>query len=145
MRTAVPSDYEAIAAVADEWWGRPVLAALPRLFLDHFHTTSLVAESPSGMVGFLVGFGSPSQPWRAYVHFVAVAPQARRTGLARRLYDTFIDRMRAEGRTTITAITSPGNSASIAFHQALGFTVSGPVTGYDGPGTQRILFERRLF
>src|SRR5262249_15052880 len=44
IRPAVPSDYDRIAAVVDDWWGRPLRQALPRLFLDHFHDTSFVAE-----------------------------------------------------------------------------------------------------
>jgi len=47
---------------------------LPRLFLDHFHATSLVASSDDELVGFLIGFHSASAPHRAYVHFVGVAP-----------------------------------------------------------------------
>ncbi len=43
-------DYDAIAAVADQWWDRPVLASLPRLFLDHFHRSSLVIDGPDGPV-----------------------------------------------------------------------------------------------
>ena len=51
MRTARPDDYDAIAAVVNDWWGRPVLAALPRLFLDHFYRTSLVADGLPGAPG----------------------------------------------------------------------------------------------
>ncbi len=29
IRPAVPADYDAIVAVADEWWGRPIVAVLP--------------------------------------------------------------------------------------------------------------------
>jgi hypothetical protein len=47
-RQARPEDYDAVAAVADGWWGRPVLASPPRLFLDHFHRSSLVIEGPGG-------------------------------------------------------------------------------------------------
>jgi hypothetical protein len=43
LRPARPADYDAIAAVVDDWWGRPVLSSIPRLFLDHFHRTSLIA------------------------------------------------------------------------------------------------------
>jgi L-amino acid N-acyltransferase YncA len=36
------------------------------------------------------------------------------------------------------------NTASVAFHRAMGFTVTGPVPDYDGPGVDRIVFERQL-
>jgi hypothetical protein len=80
-RPARPGDYDAIAAVVDTWWGRPVAASLPRLFFDHFHRSSLMIDGPGGPVGF---------------------------------------------------------------HLALGFGVTGPVTGYNGPGRDMIVFERAL-
>jgi hypothetical protein len=42
---AEPADYDRIIAVMDDWWGRPVSTSLVRLFLDHFHGTSLVADA----------------------------------------------------------------------------------------------------
>lgn len=144
VRPARPDDYESILAVVDEWWGRPMAGMLPRLFLDHFHATSLVASQDGELVGFLIGFHSPSAPHRAYIHFVAVAPAQRGTGLARLLYQTFFDAAAQDGCTTVSAITSPVNTASVAFHQAMGFTVKGPVPDYDGPGIDRIVFERQL-
>jgi ribosomal protein S18 acetylase RimI-like enzyme len=143
-RAARPQDYDAIAAVADDWWGRPVLAVLPRVFLDHFHRTSLVVDGADGPVAFLIGFLSPSRPDRAYIHFVGVAPAARQRGLARQLYEEFFALARADGRRLVNAITSPANAGSIAFHRSLGFTVTGPVPDYDGPGHAKMVFERRL-
>ena len=61
-RPARPDDYDAIAAVVDTWWGRPILEALPRLFLDHFHDTSLVIDGPGGPVAFLPGSLSVGLP-----------------------------------------------------------------------------------
>jgi ribosomal protein S18 acetylase RimI-like enzyme len=144
VRTARPDDYEAIVSIVDEWWGRPLARMLPRLFLDHFHTTSLIAEQDGALTGFLIGFHSASAPDRAYVHFVGVSPAARQSGLARRLYETFFAAARADGATRVSAITSPANAASIAFHRAMGFTVRGPVPDYDGPGVHRVVFERAL-
>src|SRR6185369_13159513 len=66
IRPARAADYDPIAAVVDDWWGRPVLPGLPRLFLEHFHRTSLVAEEDGALVGFLVGLLSPSRPDEAY-------------------------------------------------------------------------------
>jgi ribosomal protein S18 acetylase RimI-like enzyme len=143
-RTARASDYPAIAAAVDDWWGRPVMGSLPRLFLDHFHRTSLVIDGPGGLLAFLVGILSPPDPRQAYIHFAGVAPQARRRGLAQLLYAEFFALARADGRTVVSAVTAPVNTGSIAFHRAMGFSVTGPVADYDGPGRDLVHFERAL-
>jgi ribosomal protein S18 acetylase RimI-like enzyme len=144
LRAARPEDYDAIAAVVDQWWGRPIVGSLPRLFLDHFHRTSLVAETAEGLAGFLVGLVSPSVPSRAHVHFVGVAPDARNGGLGRRLYSEFFALAAYQGAASVTAITSPVNHGSVAFHRRLGFSVDGPVPDYDGPGKAMMVFRRAL-
>lgn len=144
VRAAEPADYDRIIAVVDDWWGRPVHHILPRLFLDHFHDTSLVAERDGELAGFLVGFMSPSNPDDAYIHFAGVSPRARGNGLARLLYETFFDRARTEGRRVVRAVTAAHNSVSIAFHTAMGFTVADPIPGYDGPSDVKVVFRREL-
>ena len=129
--------------MVDEWWGRPLRAALPRLFLDHFHGTSFVAEDDERLVGFLVGFLSPSRRDEAYVHFVGVAPAARGSGLGRELYQRFFALARADGRAVVRAVTSPVNTGSIAFHRRLGFSAR-EIADYDGSGSPKVVFERRL-
>jgi ribosomal protein S18 acetylase RimI-like enzyme len=143
-RPALPADYDAIAAVVDSWWGRPVLAALPRLFLDHFHASSLIVDSPAGPQAFLVGMLSPSEPDWAYIQFVGVSPAARGAGLARQLYQEFFALARGDGRRLVGAVTAPVNTGSVAFHRAMGFTVTGPVADYDGPGRDKIVFRRAI-
>ncbi|MFC4124014.1 GNAT family N-acetyltransferase [Nocardia rhizosphaerae] len=144
IRRARPGDYDALIGMVDDWWGRTVVPNLPRLFLDHFHRTSLVATDAHGISGFLVGFGSPSEPDCAYIHFVAVRPDARKSGLGRALYERFFAIAMADGRSEVTAITSPANYTSIDFHRSLGFTVAGPVPDYNGPGRASVTFRRRL-
>jgi ribosomal protein S18 acetylase RimI-like enzyme len=144
LRPAEPADYDPIVTVMDDWWGRPVHTSLPRLFLDHFHRTSIVAEHGKNLTGFLVGFLSPSAREAAYIHFVGIDPRFRGSGLARELYRRFFDLARADDRSIVRAITSPHNHGSIAFHTAMGFTVTGPVSDYNGPSTDRVLFQRNL-
>ncbi|MEV6035886.1 GNAT family N-acetyltransferase [Nonomuraea sp. NPDC052116] len=144
LRPATPADYDPIASVVDEWWGRPVLPSLPRLFLDHFHRTSLIAEGPAGMAGFLIGFISPSEPDEAYIHFVGVSPEARTGGVARAMYERFFDLARRHDRRVVKAITSSVNQTSMAFHRRMGFEVSEPVPGYNGPGTALVTFRRSI-
>ena len=143
-RTATPDDYDAIASVVDQWWGRPVLGSLPRLFFELFHRTSLVIDGDEGPAAFLVGILSPSDPGRAYVHFAGVGPAVRGRGYGRLLYEEFFGLARADGRVIVSAITAPANAGSVAFHRALGFTVTGPVDSYNGPGRDMLVFERRL-
>lgn len=144
LRTATPEDYEWIINVVDEWWGRPMTAGLPHLFLTHFCSTSLVAESSDSPIGFLVGFHSPSIPSKAYIHFVAVHPESRRHSVGRRLYERFFEMARASGQTQVEAVTASFNRQSIAFHSKLGFSVSSPIDNYDGPGTSLVTFRRNL-
>jgi ribosomal protein S18 acetylase RimI-like enzyme len=144
VRRARPSDYDAIIAVVDEWWGRQISGALPRLFLDHFFLTSAVVESSGVMVAFLVAFLSPSQPEEAYIHFVGVHPEHRHGGLARSLYEAFLAYAAESGRTRVTAVTAASNTGSIAFHERMGFRVSTPIEGYNRRGIAHVVFERGL-
>ena len=144
LRQARPDDHAAIVTVVDDWWGRPVSGLLPRLFLDHFWTTSLVAEDDRGLAGFLVGFISPGAPEVGYVHFLGVRPDLRGSGLGRRLYAAFADTATDAGCRELRAITSPANEPSIGFHRSLGFAVSPPVPDHDGPGRAMVVFRRRL-
>jgi ribosomal protein S18 acetylase RimI-like enzyme len=144
IRQATAADYDAIVLVVNDWWGRDLRGALPRLFLDHFHATSLIAEDDGTMIGFLVGFVSPSAPGEGYIHYVAVDPGYRGRGIARHLYDEFIARVKPRGCRLLHAITSPVNQTSIAFHRSMGFDVRGPVPDYNGPGRDMIVFTRSL-
>jgi ribosomal protein S18 acetylase RimI-like enzyme len=143
IRQAAAADYDRIAAVVDEWWGRPLRQALTRLFLDHFHDTSFVAEDGDELCGFIVGFLSPARTEEAYVHFVGVEPGRRDGGLGRELYERFFALARQAGRSRIRAVTSPVNEASIAFHRRLGFEAR-EVADWDGPGSTKVVFELRL-
>lgn len=144
LRTAVAADYDWIIRAVDSWWGRPFAAKLPRLFLDHFHTMSVIAESDALPVGFLIGFLSPSEPSMAYIHFVGVEPEHRRHAVGRMLYERFFEQARTAGRDKVEAITGPHNEKSIEFHRSLGFVVSSTLDGYNGPGTTLVKFHRAL-
>jgi hypothetical protein len=44
----------------------------------------------------------------------------------------------------VQAITSPRNHGSIAFHTAMGSTVTRPVPDYNGPSADMVLFQLNL-
>ena len=56
----------------------------------------------------------------------------------------FFDDAGSAGAHTVRAVTSPVNTASIAFHRALGFAVSPVEPDYDGPGHDRVCFTRTV-
>lgn len=153
IRQAVPSDHPRIMAVMPAWWyGRDLRPMLPRLFLDHFHDTSLIAEGREGLAGFLVGFLSASHRNEAYIHFVGVHPLHRKQGLARELYHRFFAICAKHGRDVVRACTSPVNHGSVAFHQRLGFDIEAgdaevqgvPVAlDYNRPGDHKVRFTYR--
>jgi ribosomal protein S18 acetylase RimI-like enzyme len=146
-RRPVETDHGDLLTAIGAWWGGrgPSPAALlPRLFLQHFTQTSEVVHDGPELVAFLVGFLSPDHHDEAYLHVVGVAPAYRGQGLAADLYERFFEQVLAAGRTRVTAITSPANTGSQAFHARMGFAVSDPVPDYDGAGGDRVVFSRDL-
>jgi GNAT superfamily N-acetyltransferase len=162
LRQAREEDYPAIAAGLQTWWTQPGMseagareraALVPRLWLQHFAGTSLVAEHDGRLIGFLIGFLSQDRPDEGYIHFVGVAPDARRASAGRALYQRFFETCRRAGRTRVRCITSPQNTLSIAFHTAMSFEVEPGTEGtdpvlakadYDGPGVHRVAFVRAI-
>lgn len=154
IRPLASEDYELITAVIDEWWGgRPVRTLLPRLFFEHFNSTSFAIGATGTVQAFLVGLVSQSNPIVAYIHFVGVDPAMRTLGLGRALYECFFQVVRALGCTEVQCITSPVNANSIEFHKKMGFVllpgsaeVDGvPVTlNYAGEGQHRVRFHKSL-
>lgn len=120
---------------------------LPRLFLIHFQESSFVFEGSGKIVGFLVGFISPSCKQTGYVHFIGVDPIFRKKRIASQLYQAFIQYCASKNVTTIKCVTSPRNKKSIAFHHKLGFKAAEydeknlpiAIPNYDGPQEHRVV------
>ncbi|RJX33981.1 MAG: GNAT family N-acetyltransferase [Desulfarculus sp.] len=154
IRSARPTDHGQIIAVMPAWWGgRDLRYAVPRLFLDHFANTSFVMEHDGRMVGFIIGFLSPSRPEEGYAHFLGVNPGYRGQGIGRCLYERFFEACRENGRSIVRACTAPVNKASVAFHREMGFSLvpgDGESDGipfihdYNRPGDHKVEFVRRL-
>lgn len=156
LRALRSDDADVVLPLLDLWWGgRHIAPRLPRLFFEYFGDASLAAEDGESrqLLGFLCGFFATGDTEQAYIHFVGVDPAARKRGIGRLLYEAFFAAARAGGRRSVTAITSPVNRASIAFHQALGFAIlpgdavelGTPVhTGREGPGSSHVVFRREI-
>jgi [ribosomal protein S18]-alanine N-acetyltransferase len=77
--------------------------------------------------GFLIGRVVADE---AELLTLAVAPNARRQGIARRLVAAFVDEAQRRGAAQAFLEVEAGNTAAIALYQATGFSESGRRKGY---------------
>ncbi|CAN0291134.1 unnamed protein product [Ectocarpus sp. 6 AP-2014] len=158
VRTCTGSeDYSAVIGLVDAWWGgRRMSPMLPRLFFDNFCDTTFMAvirdeaqpaeaqqaeaadtkQRDEVVVGFLCGFVSQSRAGEAHAHFIGIDPAHRGAGLGALLYDQFFKAVQTRGCTLVHAVTSPANTASVAFHKAIGFEAV-PAIAPDAEGDER--------
>lgn len=142
IRPARYTDYGAIAAILDEFMAqhhgwrpnffRPGLIGFtPAIFqswLAEPDELNLAAEIENSVVGYTradrySGFGNEFVFPRCGVHVgvLAVAPQARRKGVGRALFQAVEDWANAFDAETIGLDVSPLNATARAFYAALGY------------------------
>ncbi|MFI1177595.1 GNAT family N-acetyltransferase [Streptomyces melanogenes] len=139
---AETTDIHQILADHCRYWGDRDLRSLHLPVLVHeFGETCLVARGEDGIHGYVIGFVTPTGA--GYVHLIATRDDTRGTGLGRRLYAAFADAAYRHGARRLKAITSVGNTSSIAFHHHLGFDAK-IIDDYNGPGQARVVFHRVL-
>jgi ribosomal protein S18 acetylase RimI-like enzyme len=118
------------------------------MFFIEFGDTAFTARAdtapPGGgeILGYLLGFVAPGG--YGYIHFVAVRDDARKLGLASKLYQAFTDAAVERGATGLKAITSPENEPSQALHRRMGFTDMTRVDDYGSTGRTRIIMRKSL-
>jgi len=124
---------EVLAALGEFWGGRDVRHLHHPVWFRQLGDGARTARTGDGrLAGYLLGTRTPAL---AYVHVVAVRADARGLGVARALYEDVL----ASG-LPVEAITTPGNTGSLAFHARLGFTAE-LVEDWAGPGEDRVLLR----
>jgi ribosomal protein S18 acetylase RimI-like enzyme len=115
----------------------------PMFFIEFGDTAFAVRDDGTGeILGYLLGFVAPGG--YGYIHFVAVRDDARKLGLASKLYEAFTEAAVERGATGLKAITSPENEGSQAFHRRMGFTSMTRVDDYGSTGRTRIVMRKSL-
>lgn len=143
------ADFDTIVQVVDHWWEGPIASLAHPMFCYEFGRFGRVVEDLANegrLVGFLLGFviaGEGVDPGLGYVHLVGIDPRYRRKGVARALYAEFTTLSLEVGAKRLKAITTAGNTGSIRFHQALGFTAVED-ENYAGPGRRRVVLTKDL-
>ncbi|HET9347262.1 MAG TPA: GNAT family N-acetyltransferase [Candidatus Limnocylindrales bacterium] len=153
-RRPTEDDHDAIVRRIDDWaGGRTARHLMPRLWFRHFTGTSWVADRGDGRpIGLAIGFVSPDQPTQAVLHLVAVDPRHRRDGVGRELVTRTVADAIQRGAGRITTVAWPDDRPTIAFLEAVGFTLLEPPDGqrlygrparadFDEPGDDRAELE----
>lgn len=123
------------------WDDRNLIDEHDAFWFRQFASSGLAARYDGDTVGYLLGAIPRRGP--AYIHLVAARNDYRHLGIGRRLYTAFIKNAKESGASHVQAATIPGNSQSIAFHSAMGF--SGEIVeSYAGPGEDRVFFDLSL-
>lgn len=90
------------------------------LMVSHyFHSTSTVAVSDGEVVGFISGFRVPEAPAELFVWQIAVSPETRGQGIAKRMLTDLVTRLHPEGINYVQATINPSNEASIKTFNSL--------------------------
>lgn len=132
---------ELLAAHEEFWDGRDLRALHTATWFRQFGGRALLAMDGDVIAGYLCGTVTADR--LGYVHLVAVRRGYRGRGIGRDLWATFTAEARHAGAVRLEAVTSPGNSGSIAFHVGLGMTVE-EIPDYSGDGRATVLFGRDL-
>ena len=102
----------------------PDTAEMARRIADYGSSHAwLVAELEGAVVGY--AYGSPHRTRAAYASScdvgIYIAPSAARQGVGRALYGALLPRLAARYHAAFAGIAMP-NAASVALHEAFGFT-----------------------
>lgn len=154
IRNSKPSDHVRIISVMKDWWdGRDLIWMLPKLFLNHFSSTSYIVERDDDLIAFLIGFLSQSNTKEGYIHFAGVHPDYRGIGIGEYLYEQFYKDCKKNKRDIIKSCTSPVNRGSIEFHKRMGFEIqqgNAEIDGisvtldYNKPNDPKVLFKKKF-
>ena len=145
-------DYSQITKDIVDFWGSDRTLSLHHsMFIYEFGNTAFVVREGNRVIGYLFGFLSQTSE-TGYVHLLGVRESAQRKGMGHLLYHHFINYLRPIGYKKVKAMTTPGNSKSISFHQKLGMTLLGEknfegievMKNYSGPGQDRVVFEMEI-
>ena len=157
LRNAAVEDLDEVLALNEANVPAVGAVSIERMywFRDHAHYFR-VAMTEDRLAAFLIGlrpdtsYESTNYRWFcdnyddfAYVDRIAVSADARRLGLASRLYDDFAAAMTEAEVMTCEVNILPPNPSSMRFHERMGFRQVGKIE-YE-PGAKAVaLMERRL-
>ena len=127
LREAKADDLAAVADIERVSFSNPWSLESFRSHLAAPSSLFLVAESPEGIAGYLCAATVLDE---SNLHVLAVAPSQRRTGLATRLMQAMLDRVRADGATVVHLEVRRSNLRALGLYAKLGFVEVGVRRNY---------------
>ncbi len=112
----------ALAAIEAACFAAPWSAAALAEELDNPHAVFLVAVEDSRVLGYV---GMHHLVDEGFIANVAVAPEARRQGVARCLLEALVAYGREHGLYRLTLEVRASNEAAIALYEGAGYTADG--------------------
>ena len=143
VRTASAADLADLVALEGRSFAEPWTPSMLAAELAHPDALVLVVrlplgDCPAGYAAFRRAAGE------AELLRLAVAPEARRRGLARSLVDAGLDRLRSEGVERCHLEVRDGNTPAIELYERLGFRLVGRRRSYFPDGADALLFSRLI-
>ncbi len=108
------------------------------LWCRDFRSTSVVAEIDSDIAGFVTGYLRPQSPGTLFIWQVAVDHAFRGRGVGVAMLDRLVEKVAAQGVSTLETTVSPDNEASLAMFASLARRRGAEMT-------RQTLFEPRDF
>lgn len=140
VRPATPADLPAILSIERIAFSDPWTADAFRSMLGQEHVLTTVAERDGRVVGYSVAWAVGDE---AELANLAVAPEHRGAGVAKRLVDHLLQAIEARGGATIYLEVRDSNAPAQGLYRSRGFTAAGRRKGYYRKPTEDAVVMRR--
>ncbi|MBK7908430.1 MAG: ribosomal protein S18-alanine N-acetyltransferase [Gemmatimonadetes bacterium] len=140
VRPATLADLPAILSIERIAFSDPWTADAFRSMLGQDHVLTTVAERDGRLVGYSVAWAVGDE---AELANLAVAPEHRGTGVAKRLLDHLLDDLDSRGGATIYLEVRDSNAPAQGLYRSRGFTAAGRRKGYYRKPTEDAVVMRR--
>jgi ribosomal-protein-alanine N-acetyltransferase len=127
IRPAVLADAPLLAALERRCFSDPWSVAAFQELLPLSYMVSLIAEGERGIAGYLIAREIAGE---SEILNLAVEPEARRSGLGRRLLEEGLTRLQERGAQRVWLEVRESNAAARALYLARGFTTAGKRARY---------------
>ena len=143
IRTYGDADFPAVSALEESGLHESYRSAVfVRQMAEVCPETFLVAVLDPGAIGYTLATFVQHNPVEAWILWMAVREDLRRTGAGTALLAALMDILYTHCVHTIRLSVSPGNKPALRLYEKQGFVQEKFVRAYFGPGEDRIIMKK---